>query len=388
MTRTNITSFQILLAQTIIKMKVDIEDLISKKYNDNIFGQLAKSTGKKDSKQTRYNIYRIIKFNYGDLAETIRKCRCDDSLLQSKKNYVFLMRKALKDLHINFRESYYPNVGSYSRLCEYIGEKNCIKNRRKFKFYYNRHRDEIVEVRCSTPIIKDIFENKDFSLDISSISPVESNNMIHGIPIVDDCINSNKMKTIILSDSDDNFSDHTGTDIPDENQIHDINNLENAKITKDSYIINSTNSHSSSHNEYCTGLNNMANSTTNKNMKNEIPKQPSSSKSELFRDVSDETEKIPAILNQNDVRPDITKILPQGSTNSKSDKWVRPSYKTCKVFEGSFIITHKELQEVWVNKKLIKGKYSYLVREKLKSVNNVCIFNVKQSRTTNPTTQF
>lgn len=75
-------------------------------------------------------------------------------------------------------------------------------------------------------------------------------------------------------------------------------------------------------------------------------------------------------------------VLPVGSVNISKDSTFRSNYKQCKTFEGSFKIPQQVWDKIFIKGSLDRMKYPYVIKQYLKSVNNTCIFNIKNSRIT------
>lgn len=74
------------------------------------------------------------------------------------------------------------------------------------------------------------------------------------------------------------------------------------------------------------------------------------------------------------------KVLPRNSRNICSSTWTRPAYSECKYLEGFFSVTDEEFKSMCEGTKLKSGRYQFIIKEKLKQVNNTCVINFKNSR--------
>ncbi|KAG5886455.1 hypothetical protein JTB14_012867 [Gonioctena quinquepunctata] len=74
-------------------------------------------------------------------------------------------------------------------------------------------------------------------------------------------------------------------------------------------------------------------------------------------------------------------LLPLGTRNMNNKKYERKSYNDCTYREGTFDLTKQEFRSIYDNKKVIRGRYAFVLDKKIKSVNNTCVLYFKHSRT-------
>lgn len=104
------------------------------------------------------------------------------------------------------------------------------------------------------------------------------------------------------------------------------------------------------------------------------------SQQDMFRPVSPPVENISKILLSLDCSNEGNTVLPIGTTNLSNAELVRPSYSSCTFFEGQLKLSYDEFNYMCNNNSLMSGRYSLIINNKMKQINNTCRLYFKENR--------
>lgn len=397
------------LAAVINKLGYSCEFLSNSNYNDDCYRNIASIIFKNDSKANRYIVSKTIKLNLGNILGLVSNPHLYE--MNVTNDFFLRFQRGVNDLQIKETDSYYSIEGSYANLCKYLGVKNTLKNRLKFRTYYKRHSLKLSQTKiCSTPIRSnnshisyhfcpdlseirselDIIHNKKINLNDNNSLEIVKRTPECSDEFFENGSNEKETNSVVYNEINDPLGKSQISPESSEN-FCEKNCVVKAKFEKSPIIQNNNYNYNfrpdspekiSKHNVV---QNNLINANEkNKNCSEDFEetlelRDNESSETRLFMSVSNEKEKIPDVFIETDKSSEQSHILPQGSKNIRDKNWTaKTGHGNCKTLEGIFILSDDELRAMCVKNKLKKGTYNYLLRGKIKRVNNVCIVNFKQ----------
>lgn len=296
---------------------VSVDVLINLKIYDDVLIQACRTLFGVDSTAKRYLISKAFQRNTGNICDLIHS-NCNKLKKRSQKGSNFLddFIAALKSTRIS-TEEFEKTASYFTNSCTY--SRICASMRIK-----NSPRNRL-KLKMTVNRNKRYIKNAVNSVGRTS-TPTEADETFEILDI--SCIRSKRQSTDVLGEVDGNEKTISTGSLKSLGPEHDVNSID------------------------------------------------------IKSDISQSLEVLPDEILKIDRNNTVSEFtLPLNSKNEKNKNWNRPSYKNCTLKEGTFSLALEELNVLKQEGNTLKrGYYPYVIRNKMKSVNNTCYVNFKQVR--------